>query len=140
MPVATRAHRGKERQRWLALGFAVLLAIAPFTRPSLTANLAAVADAYAESIAAAADGIAQASQPAAERRPAQPLTLGILSRLSSLEKTLGLLPVKSPPLRPSVADQPRGAIRATTAFAGDIGQSLHRSSVGTARTPTGPPA
>ena len=139
MPVGRRAHRGKSRQRWLGLGLAVLLAIAPFARSSLTADLALPA-ASVESVVAHDDGSAQAKQPAAGPRPAQPLNLGILSRLSSLEKSLGLLPVKSPPMRAGMADQPRGAIRATAAFGDAIGQTLHRSSVGTARTPTGPPA
>jgi hypothetical protein len=139
VPVVTRAHRGGKRPRCLALGFAVLLAIAPFARSSLTADLALPAVAVA-SIAAYDDGAAPTQRPAAERRPAQPLNLGILSRLSLVETKLGLPPLKPPVMRPSAADMPPGAIQATTAFGGDIRKVLHRSSVGTARTPTGPPA
>ncbi|MGH6903816.1 MAG: hypothetical protein ACREIR_13865 [Geminicoccaceae bacterium] len=105
----------------------------------MTADLALPAGSV-ESVVAHDDGSAKAKQPAAGLRPAQPVNLGILSRLSLLEKSLGLPPVKSPPMRAGRADQPRGAIRATAAFGDGIGQALHRSSVGTARTPTGPPA
>ena len=82
---------------------------------------------------------AEGRQPAAELRPAQPLTPGILSRASLLETTLGLPPGKSPLLRP-VADQPALALQTTTARGGEPRAVLQRSSVGTARTPTGPPA
>jgi hypothetical protein len=140
VPVGTRAHRGEHRRRWLALCFAVLLAIAPFTRSSSTVHLAAVADAYAESVAVYDDGIAQTSQPAAGLRPAQPLALGILSRPPLLETPLGLPPVKPPLIQPDAFDEPPGAIQATVAFGGETGRIFHRSSVGTARTPTGPPA
>ena len=139
MPVGTRAHRGKSRQRWLGLGLAVLLAIAPFARSSVTADLVLPA-ASVESVVAQDHGSEKAKQPAAEQRPVQPVNLGILSRLSSLEKSLGLLPAKAPPMRVGMADQPRGALRASAAFGDDIGQAFPRSSVGTARTPTGPPA
>jgi hypothetical protein len=139
VPVDTRAHRGKDRQRWLALGFAVLLAIAPFARSSLTADLALPATAVA-SVAAYDAGITPAKRPAAEPRPAQPLNLGILSRPSLLEAKLGLPPVKSPLMPPCAADIPLGAIQVTAGLGGDIREVLHRSSVGTARTPTGPPA
>jgi hypothetical protein len=139
VPVGTRAYRGSSRQRWLRLGLAVLLATAPFARSSLTADLALPAASVA-SVVANDDGPATAKQPAAEPRPAQPLNLGILSRPSSLEQSLGPLPVKMPPMRAGMADRPRGAIRATAAFGDDVGQALHRSSIGTARTPTGPPA
>ena len=139
MPVGTRAHRGKSRQRWLALGLAVLLTIAPFARSSMTADLA-VPVASAASVAAYDDGTAPAKQPAAERRPARPLNLGILSRPSLLEAKLGLPPVKSPLMPPCAAEVPLGAVQATAGLGGDIREVLHRSSVGTARTPTGPPA
>jgi hypothetical protein len=62
-----------------------------------------------------------------------------LSRLSLLETTLGLPPVKPPLLRPAV-DQPAPSLQATTAFGLDLRGVFQRSSVGTARTPTGPPA
>jgi hypothetical protein len=139
VPVGTRAHRGKDRQRWLALGFAVLLAIAPFARSSLTADLALPAAAVA-SVAAYDAGTTPAKRPAAEPRPAQPLNLGILSRPSLLEAKLGLPPVKSPLMPPCAADMPLGVIQVTAGLGGDIREVLHRSSVGTARTPTGPPA
>jgi hypothetical protein len=139
VPVNSRARRGRQLQRWLAASFATLLAIAPFTRPSWTID-SAVAAVSVESIAAQDDDRAQAKQPAAKVRPAQPSTPGILSRVSLLETALGLPPVKSPVLRSSVADELAVAPQAMTAHRGVIGQLFHRSSVGTARTPTGPPS
>jgi hypothetical protein len=82
---------------------------------------------------------AEGKHPAAELRPNQPFTLGILSRLSLLDTMLGLLPVKPPLLRP-VVDQPLPSLQAATAFRLDLRGFFQRSSVGTARTPTGPPA
>jgi hypothetical protein len=92
----------------------------------------------AEPEALVAHGEAEGKHPAAELRPDQPFTLGILSRLSLLETTLGLPPVKPPLLRPAV-DQPAPSLQATTAFGLDLRGDLQRSSVGTARAPTGPP-
>ena len=135
MPVGTRAHR-KQLQRWLAFGIAVLLAVAPFAHPSSPLDL--VAAAAAESVASFDDDAA--SQPAPALRPAPPSSLGILSRLSGLETALGLPPAKPPLLRPSAPEAPLAVIQTATAFGGDIIPAFHRSSVGTARTPTGPPS
>jgi hypothetical protein len=137
VPVVARAHRGDKLQPWLAVFFAALLAIAPFTRPSLSVDLAAVPAASIEALVAHDDG--QGKQPATGLRPAQASNLGILSRLSLLETTLELPPVKSPLLRPA-PDQPVLAAGATTTFGGEPRQTFQRSSVGTARTPTGPPS
>ena len=132
-----RAHRGDKLQPWLAACFAVLLTIAPFTRPSLSIDLAAVPAAAQEGLVAH-DG-AEGQQPATGLRPAQAFNLGILSRLSLLETTLELPPVKSPLLGPG-SDQPVLASGGTATFGGEPRRAFHRSSVGTARTPTGPPA
>jgi hypothetical protein len=137
VPVVARARRGDKLQPWLAAWFAALLAVAPFTRPSLSVDLAAVPAASLEALGAHDD--AQGKQPATGLRPAQASNLGILSRLSLLETTLGLPPVKSPLLRP-VADQPVLAASGTTTSGGELRQAFQRSSVGTARTPTGPPS
>ena len=134
-----RAHRGARLQRWLAVWCGILLAIAPFTHPSLSLD-GPVAAAAVESVAAYGDGIAPADDPAARLRPAPPLASALLSRLSSLETTLKLPPVKSPPLRPSAPEGPLAAGWASAALDRAIGPVFHRSSVGTARTPTGPPA
>ena len=69
---------------------------------------------------------------------AQPLALGILSRLSLLETSLGLPLVKPPLLRP--ATDARLAWAARTALRQRAAGILHRSSVGTARIPIGPPS
>jgi hypothetical protein len=137
VPVGARTRRGDELQRWLAAWFAALLAIAPFARPSLPVDVAAVSGASPEALIAHDD--AQAKQPATGLRPAQPVALGILSRLSLLETTLGLPPVKPPLLRPAI-DQPVPAAQVTTALGGEPRGVFQRSSVGTARTQTGPPS
>jgi hypothetical protein len=137
VPVGARAHRGHKLQRWLAAGFAALLAIAPFARPSLPVDVAAGSGAPVEALGTPDD--ARGKHPATGPRPTQPLALGILSRVSLLETPLGLPPVKPPLLRPA-ADQPGFAIQVTTALGGDLRGVFQRSSIGTARTPTGPPS
>jgi hypothetical protein len=137
VPVGARAHRGDKLQRWLAACFGALLAVAPFARPSLPVELAAVPAPSPEAVVAHDE--AQGKQPATGLRPAQPLALGILSRLPLLETKLGLPPVKPPLLRPA-ADQPVLALQATTALGGDLRGVFQSSSVGTARAPTGPPS
>jgi hypothetical protein len=120
----------------LAAWFAALLAIAPFTRPSLPAHLGA-GSTFPEALVAQGD--LHGEQPAAGLRPAQPANLGILSRLSLVETALGLPPLKPPLLRP-VAEQPPLPRHANTVPGGEPRVVFERSSVGTARTPTGPPA
>ena len=136
VPVAARARRGDKLQPWLAASFAALLVLAPFARPSVPVELAAAPVASPEALVAH-DG-ARDKEPAAKLRPAHPLALGILSRLSLLETTLGLPPVKSPLLRPA-ADQPVLALQVAIPPGGEPREILQRSAVGTARTPTGPP-
>jgi hypothetical protein len=134
--VGRRGHRAWQLRCCLAACFAALLAIAPFTRPSLPVHLAAVA-AYPEALVAQDD--LQGEWPAAGLLPAQPATPGILSRLSLVETALGLPPLKPPLLRP-VAEQPLLPRHADTVPGGEPRVVFERSSVGTARTPTGPPA
>jgi hypothetical protein len=67
------------------------------------------------------------------------VTLGILSRPSVVETTLGAPPVKFPVLRPA-AHQPVLARAGTIVLGGAPREDFQRSAVGTARTPTGPPA
>jgi hypothetical protein len=136
VPLGAGAHRGKGLRRWLAAWIVALLASAPFARSPIPLELAG-APAAADALVGQLD--AEGKQPAAGLRPDQPLALGILSRLSLLETKLGLPPVKPPLLRPAV-DQPVLAWAATTARGHDLRGVFHRSSVGTARTPTGPPS
>jgi hypothetical protein len=135
--VGARTHRGDKLQRWFAAWLAAFLAIAPFARPSLPVELAAVSAGSQDTLVAHDDE--QGEQPATGLRPAQASTLGILSRLSLLDTTLGLPPVKPPLLRPA-ADLPAPGLQTTTALGTDLRRVLQRSSVGTARTPTGPPS
>jgi hypothetical protein len=124
-------------QRWLAACFAALLAVGSFVRPSVPVVLAGAPLASPDAVVA--HDHAPDKKPAAGMQPAQPFTPGILSRLVLVETMLGLPPVKSPLLRP-VGDQPALALQTTTALGGEPRAVLQRSSVGTARTPTGPPA
>jgi hypothetical protein len=134
--VGRRGHRAWQLRCCLAACIAVLLALTPFARPSLPVHLAAVSS-FPDALVAQAD--LQEEQPAARLLPAQPATPGILSRLLLVEGTLGLPPVKPPLLRP-VAAQPLLTRHADTVPGGERRAVLERSAVGTARTPTGPPA
>ena len=90
-----------------------------------------------DSLAAQDGGLVAGSQPLAGAQPDQPAMAGILARLSSFETPLGLPPSKASLLRLSAPDQRPGAIRPSTGFGTEA--VFDRSSVGTARTPTGPP-
>jgi hypothetical protein len=125
------------RQRWLAAWFAGLLAVAPLAHPSVPMELAAAPVASPEAFVAGHH--AQGKRPAAGVLPAQSFAPGILSRLSLLETSLGLPPAKPPLLRPA-ADKTVLARDVALVLGGEPRGLFHRSSVGTARTPTGPPA
>jgi hypothetical protein len=132
-----RGHGAWQLRCCLAACFAALLAIAPFARPSLPVHLAPPASGFPDALIAQDD--LDRDQPAAGLRPAQLATPGILSRLSLVETALGPLPVK-PPLLRTAAEQPLPTQGATTARRDEPRGAFERSSVGTARTPTGPPA
>jgi hypothetical protein len=134
VPVLARAHRGDRLQRWLAAWFAVILVLAPAARPSLPLDLTDAAP-QARVPSHGAEG----EQPAAGLSSAEPVTLGILSRPSLVETTLWLPPVKSPALRPA-AHKPLLARGGALVLGGEPRAVFQRSAVGTARTPTGPPA
>jgi hypothetical protein len=137
VPVLARAHQGDRLQPWLAAWFAAILILAPCARPSLPPDLATVPGGAPEA-PAAHDGI-EGKPPTAGLSSAQPVTLGILSRPSQVETTLGVPPVKSPVLRPA-AHQPVLARAGAIVLGGAPRAVFQRSAVGTARTPTGPPA
>lgn len=137
MPLGAGAHRGHGLQRWLAAWVVALLASAPFARSPVPVELAGGSAASAGVLVGHLD--AKGKQPAAGLRPDQPWALGILSRLSLLETTLALPPAK-PPLLRTATDQPALAWQATPAPGGERRSVFQRSSVGTARTPTGPPS
>jgi hypothetical protein len=133
--VGRQVHRVRQLRCCLAACFAALLAIAPVTRQSLPVHLAAVS---ALPEAFVAQGNFQGQGPATALWPAQTVTLGILSRLLSVETALRLPPGKPPLLRP-VAEQPVVARPARIVPGGRPRVDFDPSSVGTARTPTGPP-
>ena len=136
LPRGARAHRGDMLQRWLAAWFAALLAVGPFAHPSVPLGLAGAPVVSQEALVA--QDHAPDKKPPAGMQPAQPLTSGILSRLAPPETTLGLPPLRLPLSRPLA--EPALALQARTALGGEPSGVFHRSSVGTARTPTGPPS
>lgn len=132
---------GAQHSWWrscLAVWFAALLAIAPLASPSLpdTVSLAGIS---VDSVAPGDQGLDSPAQPTSGVRPAQPLALGALARPSLLEKTLGLSKVKSPGLDPGSDHDLLLGSSATGGSDGETRQILHRSSIGSARVPTGPP-
>src|SRR5690606_16619646 len=131
------ARRGDKLQVWLAAWAVALIVLAPFAHPSLSVELTGALAASAEPLVAPDDAMGE--QPAAKLRPVQPVTPGILSRALLLDTALSPPPAKAPLLRPA-PDQPLFAVQATPVPRGEPREVLHRSSVGTARTPTGPPA
>jgi hypothetical protein len=130
-----RRHRPWQLRCCLAMWLVALLALAPFSRTSLPVHPATTAWLEAH----VAQGGLQGDQPAARLLPAQPVIPGIPSRLSLVETALGLPPLKPLMLRP-VAQQPVPARGADAVPGGEPRVVFERSSVGTARTPTGPPA
>ena len=138
MAVDGQAQTARPLRSCLAAWLGIVLALAPFARPSLPVDLASAASGFW--LVAHDDGMAQAREPAPRVRPAQPLALGVLARWSWFETKLGPAPTK-PPLAPlSAADQPLAAPNAIGALTGDTREVFDRSSVGTARRPTGPPS
>jgi hypothetical protein len=136
VPGDQRAHRLRQLRGGLALCLAVLLALTPLAQfcpgLALQAGPAVAAASYAP------DGDAPSGEESAlslqENRP----DAGILPRLLNLKGALvplaqkAVLPARLATLDPS---QP-----ATAGPENPTGTSFHRSSVGTARTPTGPPS
>lgn len=125
--VSRRADRARRWRGCLAAWFAALLAIAPVVPPALPIDLGAAN--------LRSDG---ATEPAARLEPAQPAGFGILSRPLPVETAFGPAAAKSPLHQPAAAD--RWLVAADTVEAPKApARVFHRSSVGTARTPTGPP-
>jgi hypothetical protein len=135
-----QAQTARPLRRCLAAWLGILLALAPFARPALPADLAPVRGAAGFLLVAQDDGMAQAREPAPRLRPAQPLAPGVLARWSWLDTKLGPAPAKPPLARLSASDPLPPAAQALGAPTGEIRQVFDRSSVGTARRPTGPPS
>jgi hypothetical protein len=136
VPVGARAHRGGRLERWLAAWFAGILAIASVASPSLPIELTAPAALPKPLVV---NGHAEGEKPPTGVLASQPDTTGILSRLPLLETALATPALKAPLPRP-VADQPMSAPVAAMVPGGEPRGVFQRSAVGTARTPTGPPA
>ena len=135
MPVDRRAGRARRLRGWLALWVAVLLACAPLARPPLStvsSTRASASDEHVLSPAAATAAAVQADQP----------DRAVLPRLLYVEASYVPSSPKPPPVRPKTVHElvllPEEAGTGTGDGASD--KVFHPSSVGTARTPTGPPA
>ena len=139
MAVDGEVQTARPLRRCLAAWLGILLALAPFARPSLPVDLTPARAASGFWLVAHDDGMAQARETAPRVQPAQPLALGVLARWSWFETKLGPAPTKPPLGRLSASDQPRPAPKSIGALTGDAREVFHRSSVGTARRPTGPP-
>ena len=139
VPVSRRARPAWQVRTWLAAWFAAVLALASVVQSTLPVDAAAPASAP-ESLASRDHGSPDAGAPAAGSRPAQPLSQGILARSLLAETAFGPPPAKSPVLRPTAAPGPLVVADATVTMADVASDVFHRSSVGSARTPTGPPS
>ena len=136
MPVNQRARGVRQLRGGLALCLAVLLAVMPLAQllPIVgpQAALAASAPSWAS------DGtFPRGEEPALGLENDRP-DAGILPRLLQLEGALAP-PAQKPLLpKPQASIDPPTPQKANPENVADAG--FHRSSVGTARTPTGPPA
>jgi hypothetical protein len=133
------AQTARPLRRCLAAWLGILLALAPFARPSLSVDVAPARTASGFWVGAHDDGMAQARESAPRVQRAYPLAHGVLARWSWFETKFGPAPTKPPLGRVSAADQPLAAPKAIGALTGDTRAVFHRSSVGTSRRPTGPP-
>jgi hypothetical protein len=139
VPVGGRVDRAGQLPGWLALGFAALLALSPFARPSLPGHMAWAEPTTVRSLALHEHALPWAEE-SAPRPHADRADPGLLPRASSVEATFAPPPDKGVPIRPALPDPPLAAPASTGGSAGDPLRGFHRSAIGTARTPTGPPA
>jgi hypothetical protein len=139
VPGDRRTHRVRQLRGCLALCVAVLLAITPLAHLALAVAPQLALAASAPSYASGGDVLHRGEEPALGLQGERP-NAGILPRLLHLE---GALP--PPPQKPALArvhasldlaSKPKREGRPD----GGTGTGLQRSSVGTARAPTGPPA
>jgi hypothetical protein len=135
VPGDQRAHRLRHLRGGIALCLAVLLALTPIAQLFPTAALHAAATLAAGSYAP--DGDASRGKEPALGVPSDQPYAGVLPRLPHLEG--GLLPPVQKAVLPrrSASVDTSSPEKAAPESAASTG--LHRSSVGTARTPTGPP-
>jgi hypothetical protein len=127
VPVRRPKSRPWQPRSFLATWLAIALVIAPFAHASLPTE------------AVAGPAVIVDSPAAQDGADAGALHLAIPARTATLEATLALAAAKTPELRAAV-DALRVGPRPATAVIGDSRPRFQRSAVGTARTPTGPPA
>ena len=137
---AALARRARQLSGCLAVWIAALLAITPVARPSLPLEATATRAAVAHSFDLRDQATAKPEERGSRLRPAQPSVPGVLSRLLLVETTFGLPPVKPASAWLSAGDTSLVTSKIVGAFGGETRGAFQRSSVGTARTPTGPPS
>jgi hypothetical protein len=136
VPGDQRAHRLRQLRGGIALCLAVILALTPRAQLIPTAALHAAAALAVGSYAS--DGGASRGEAPVLGVPGDHPDAGILPRLPHLEGALPSSAQKAVLPRPSASIDPSPPEKAAPETA--AGTGFHRSSVGTARKPTGPPA
>jgi hypothetical protein len=140
VPVLGQVGRGRQRLSWLVIWIVVILAAAPLARPHLPLHSvpAPLSDERFGSVHGAV--LVPAVQTPARPQPDRPRHR-ILPRLPEL-LALSPLSAKLPPMSPDGAAEDPAAPETSAGWSPEGGErdAFHRSSVGTARTPTGPPA
>ena len=140
MPGVTLARRARQLSGCLAVWIAALLAIAPIARPSLPLETVAARASVVHAFELRDQATAKPEERGSRLRPAQPSVPGVLSRLLLVETTFGLPPVKPATAWLGAGDTSPVTPKIIGAFGGEAREVFQRSSVGTARTPTGPPS
>jgi hypothetical protein len=136
VPGDQRAHRLRRLRGGLALCLAVLLAITPLAQLSPIVALQAAPAASAASYAP--DGNAPRGEEPAFGLWGEGADTGILPRLLHVKGALAPPAQKAIPPKLHASIDPLKPEKA--GLANDTSTGFHRSSVGTARTPTGPPS
>ena len=126
MVVDGEAQTARPLRRCLAAWLGILLALAPFARPSLPVDLTPARAASGFWLVAHDDGMAQARETAPRVQPAQPLALGMLARWSWFETKLGPAPTKPPLGRLSASDHPQDNRRARRGYQRSLPSQLRR--------------
>jgi hypothetical protein len=141
VPVLEQVGRGRQGLSWLVIWIAVILAAAPLARPHLRIRPvpAPLSDERFGLVHRAV--LVPAVQTPARPQPDRPRHR-ILPRLPEFSAAPSPLFAKLPPIRPDGASEDLAAPETSAAWSTrrEEKDAFHRSSVGTARTPTGPPA
>lgn len=127
---------GRQGRNLVAACIAVLIAIAPFTGWEPLRDIDGSLSVYDSTLHVDA----RPNEPLTTPRPNQSTILGLASRLMTGESKPGLPPNKLPSPVAHLERQSLLALERDSTSNGLSTTVLWRSAVGTARTPTGPPA